>query len=327
MQYSLKYPLVKTNEPYNYYALSGSNFGNYSADYSVTKNNFHFFGEAAISSKAYLATINGLLISVANNVDMSFVYRNISKGYQALYTNTFTESSTASNESGMFTGISIKPNNAWKIDAYIDFYKFPWLKYRVNAPTVGKDHLLQITYKPSKVFEIYSRLKSEKKSINYNPNALALSPVIAIPKQSWRTQFTYKINTAFAFRSRVEVLWFNSKSDAAENGFLMYADVIFKPALKPFSGNIRVQYFETDSYNSRLYAYENDVLYSYSIPVFYETGYRYYLNINYDVNKKLSLWGRIAQTLSPNKKSIGSGLDEISGNHRTEVKFQAMYRF
>ncbi len=327
VQYNFKYPLVKSNEPYNFYALAGNNFGNYSTDYSITKNNFHFFGEAAISSKAYLATINGLLISVANNVDMSFVYRNLSKGYQALYTNIFKESSSPTNEKGLFSGISIKPNNAWKIDAYVDFYKFPWLKFGVNAPSAGRDHLVQITYKPSKVFEIYTRLKSETKSVNYNPTALPLSPVVAIPKQSWRTQFTYKLNSAIAFRSRVEALWFNRKSDAPENGFLMYADVIFKPALKPFSGNIRVQYFETDSYNSRLYAYENDVLYSYSIPVFYETGYRYYLNLNYDVNKKLSLWGRIAQTLSPGKKSVGSGLDEIAGNHRTEVKFQAMYRF
>jgi hypothetical protein len=327
VQYNLKYPLVKSNEPYNYYALSGSNFGNYSADYSLTKNNFHFFGEAAISSKAYLATINGLLISVANYVDMSFVYRNISKGYQALYTNTFTESSTASNEKGLFSGISLKPSNAWKIDAYVDFYSFPWLKFRLNAPSTGKDHLLQVTYKPSKVFEIYTRFKSESKAINNNPTALPLSPVIARPKQSWRTQFTYKLNPTITFRSRVEALWFDRKSEEAESGFLMYADVIFKPALKPFSGNMRLQYFETDSYNSRLYAYENDVLYSYSIPVFYETGYRYYLNLNYDVNKKLSLWARIAQTLSPGKKSIGSGLDEITGNHKTEVKFQAMYRF
>jgi hypothetical protein len=327
VQYNLKYPLVKSNEPYNLYALSGSSFGNYSADYSITKNNFHFFGEAAISSKTYLATINGLLISVANNVDMSFVYRNISKGYQSLYTNTFTESSTPTNEKGLFSGITLKPNNAWKIDAYVDFYKFPWLKFRLNAPSTGMDHLLQLTYKPSKIFEIYTRVKSETKSINYNPAELALSPVIARPKQSWRTQFTYKINPTFTCRSRVEALWFDRKSDAAENGFLMYADVIYKPTLSPFSANMRLQYFETDSYNSRLYAYENDVLYSFSIPVFYETGYRYYLNVNYDVNKKLSLWGRIAQTLSPGKKSVGSGLDEITGNHRTEVKFQAMYRF
>jgi DNA uptake protein ComE-like DNA-binding protein len=327
IQYSLKYSLQKSTEPYNLYALSGKSFGNYSIDYSYTYNNLHFFGEMATTNKKYPATINGLLISVANNVDMSFVYRNISKGYQSLYTNAFTESSTPNNEKGLFSGITIRPTNAWRIDAYADFYRFPWLKYRVNAPTTGSDYVMQIDYKPNKIFEIYSRFKFESKSINFNPKDVTLSPVIPQPKQYWRTQFSYKVNPEFSFRSRVETVWFDKKGDAAENGFLLYADVIYKPALKPFSANMRLQYFETEGYNSRLYAYENDVLYSFSIPVFYDKGYRYYLNINYDINKKLSLWGRIAQYLYPEKSIIGSGLDEIQENHKTEVKLQALYKF
>jgi hypothetical protein len=90
IQFQFKYPLVKANDPYNLYALSGKTFGNYSTDYSYTYKNMHFFGEAAITDKKYPAFVNGLLLSVANNVDMSFFYRNISKGYQSLYTNAFT---------------------------------------------------------------------------------------------------------------------------------------------------------------------------------------------------------------------------------------------
>jgi DNA uptake protein ComE-like DNA-binding protein len=327
IQYSFKYPLQKSAEPYNLYALTGKSFGNYSADYSYTYRNLHFFGELAMSSKNFPATVNGLLISVANNVDMSFVYRNISRGYQSLYSNAFTESSTPNNEKGLFSGIAIRPNNAWAIQAYVDFYKFPWLKFRINAPTTGSDYFIQLNYKPNKIFEIYTRFKSESKSINYNPKDLTLSPVIPQPKQNWRTQFSYKINPTFTFRSRVEAIWFDKKGEAKENGFLLYTDLLYKPLLKPLSASIRLQYFETDGYNSRLYAYENDVLYSFSIPVFYDKGYRYYLNVNYDLTKKISLWGRVAQYLYPGKTSIGSGLDEIKGNRRTEVKLQALYKF
>jgi Helix-hairpin-helix motif len=327
IQYSLKYPLEKSTEPYNLYALNGKNFGNYSTDYSYTYRNLHFYGEAAISNKKYPAFINGLLISVANNVDMSFVYRNISKGYQSLYTNAFTESSTPNNEKGFFSGITMRLNNNWKVDAYADFYKFPWLKYRVNAPVNGSDYLVQLTYKPNKIFEVYTRFKSESKSINYNPKDVTLSPVLPQPKQDWRTQFSYKINPDFTFRSRVEAIWYDKKGQANETGFLLYADVLYKPIMKPLSASVRLQYFETDGYNSRLYAFENDVLYSFSIPVFYDKGYRYYLNVNYDINKKITVWARIAQYMYPNKSIIGSGLDEIQSNHRTEVKLQAMYKF
>jgi hypothetical protein len=327
VQYSFLYPLVKSNEPYNAFALSGKAFGNYSTDYSYTLNNMHFFGEAAISSKKYFATINGLLLSVANNVDMSFVYRNISKGYQSLYTNAFTESSLPTNEKGLFSGIAVKLSNEWRFDGYADVFSFPWLKFRINAPSRGTDYLAQVTYKPNKFFEIYSRYRSESKAINFNPDELAISPVVNRPRQNWRTQFSYKLNTAFTFRSRVEALWFDKKSNFAEKGFLMYADVLFKPALKPLSGNIRLQYFETDSYNSRLYAYENDVLYSFSIPVFYDKGYRYYINLNYDISKKITLWCRVSQFLYKNRTNIGSGLDEIPGNKRTDIRLQAMYKW
>ena len=114
---------------------------------------------------------------------------------------------------------------------------------------------------------------------------------------------------------------------AAEQGFLIYFDFIYNPMLKPWSGSLRVQYFESEGYNSRLYAYENDVLYSFSIPVFYDKGYRYYININYDINKKISLWIKWAQTLYMNKTLIGSGLDEINGNTKSEIKLQLMYKF
>jgi hypothetical protein len=96
---------------------------------------------------------------------------------------------------------------------------------------------------------------------------------------------------------------------------------------KPFFFNIRLQYFETDGYNSRIYAFENDVLYSFSIPVFYDKGYRAYINVNYDVSRRLTAWFRIAHTLLPDRSSIGSGNDEIQGNRRTDVRFQILYGF
>ena len=327
IQYNFKYPLIKENYPYNFYALTGKSFGNYSTDYSYTYKNMHFFGEAAITDKKYAAVTSGLLISVANNVDMSFLYRNISKGYQSLYTNAFTESTYPTNEKGFFSGISVRPNDAWRIDAYADMYSFPWLKFRIDEPTTGSDYLLQATYKPNKVLELYTRFKSETKSINYNPENFTLNPAIPQPKQDWRTQISYKLTTVFTIRSRVEIVWFDKKADDASQGFLFYTDVFYKPDRSKFSGNVRLQFFQTGDYNSRLYAYESDLLYNFSIPVFYGKGYKYYLNINYDVNKKLSFWAKFAQTIYPDQQSVGSGLDLIQKNHKTEAKLQMMYRF
>ena len=327
IQYRFKLPLNKAADPYNLYALQGKIFGNSSVDYSYTFKNLHFYGEAATTNNFTKAFVNGLIISVDARVDMSLVYRNISKQYQSLYTNAFTENSLPTNEKGLYAGITIRPNDFWRIDAYADFYKFPWLKYSVNAPSTGRDFMVMATYKPNKLIEIYIRYRNEMKAKNYNPNLYTISPVLQKPKQNLRAQLSYKINTAITFRNRLEMVWFDKTGSAAQNGFLSYAEIIYKPMQKKYSGNFRVQYFETDGYDSRLYAYENDVLYSFSIPVFYDKGLRYYLNFNYDINKKLLVWLRWAQTINKDKVTIGTGLDQISGPNKSEAKIQFIYLF
>jgi hypothetical protein len=327
IQYKFKLPLQKGNDPYNSWALAGSDFGNYSLDYSLTYKNLHFFGEAAASSNFNKAFINGLLISTANNVDVSLLYRNVEMGYQSLYTNAFTENTYPNNEKGLYVGIEIKPSMAWRIDAYSDFYKFPWLKYRVNAPSGGSGFMIQANYKPNKLVEIYTRFRTESKPINFNVNGSALSPVVLQIRQNWRTQINVKVNTAITIRNRVEMIWFDKKGAQPESGVLTYFDILYNPMLKPLSASLRLQYFETDGYNSRLYAYENDILYSFSIPVLYDQGRRGYINVNYDLGKRWSIWARLAKTWYKGKTYIGSGLDEIAGNKRTEIKLQVAYRW
>ena len=327
INYQFSNPIQKSDDPYNLFAISGKNWYNLSVDYSYTYKNFHFFGEAAADKNFNKAFLNGLLISVDSRVDVSVVHRSIAQDYQAINGNAFTENVYPNNESGLYTGITIRPAVAWRLDAYADIYRFPWLKSQVDAPSYGKDFLTQLTYTPNKQVEIYTRFRNETKQSNQTDNVTVTNFLVNLPKQNWRTQVSYKTNPVIALRNRVELVWYDKNGDNPETGFLTFFDVIYKPLMKPFSGVLRLQYFETDGYNSRLYAYENDVLYSYSIPVFYDKGYRYYMTVNYDMSKKVSFWLRLAQTIYRDKKSIGSGLDEIEGDKKTEVKLQARFLF
>ena len=272
------------------------------------------------------AFINGLIVSVDPKVDLSILYRNISKSYQSLYTNAFSENTFPTNEKGYYFGISTRPAVAWRVDAYADFYQFPWLKYQVDAPAIGKDYLLQILYKPNRLLEMYIRFRTESKFKNFNPDDLILSPVISANRQNIRSQINFKINSNITFRNRVEMVWFAIHPSDIQKGFLAFSDCIVKPMMKRYSGGIRLQYFETDDYNSRIYAYENDLLYSFSIPVFYDKGFRYYLNFNYGLTKNTTLWLRWSQTIYKDKSSIGTGLDEIMGNKKSEIKMQWQFQ-
>ncbi len=322
--YQFSKPLQKSDQPYNKFAISGKDWANYSMDYSFTRRNVHFFGEAAADKNFKKAFINGALVSIDPKVDVSLLYRNIHQAYQALYGNAFTESFRPSNEKGFYTGVTIRPASTWRIDTYADFYRFSYLKFRVDAPSQGRDYLLQLTYQPNKQFELYTRFRNEHKQINESETDSVTHFLVVKPRQNWRFHFSYLINPSLTIKARTEAVWYNKKEKESERGFLTYIEGAFKPT-RNLSANLRLQYFETDGFDSRIYAYESDVLYSYSIPVFLDKGFRYYLNMNYDISKKLTVWLRFAQTIYRDQEIIGSGLDEIKGNKRTEAKFQLRF--
>ena len=119
----------------------------------------------------------------------------------------------------------------------------------------------------------------------------------------------------------MEILWLR-KPEGREQGYLAFLEGKYGDR---FSASLRLQYFETGSYESRIYAYESDVLYASAFPAFYEKGLRYYMNFNYEQGKKFRIWLRWAQTIYPEKKQRGSGLEEINSKSRTEVKLQLGY--
>ena len=325
IQYHFGLPVQKSPDPYNRYALYGKALANYSLDYSYTFKNMHFFGEAAVTRDLDKALLGGMIISVSSFADMALLYRNISASYKSLYSNAFTENSSPVNEKGFYIGLTVRPNDVLRIDAYADVFKFPWLKYRVDAPSTGADFLVQADYKPNKQLEIYTRFHSGVKAINSADALSTLSTLAMQPVRDWRTQVNFRINPTVTLRNRTQLVWVGKNEP--EQGFLAAFDVICKPFFRSWSGNLRMQYFETSGYDSRLYAYENDVLYSFSIPVFYDKGWRYYVNLNHDPGKNLSIWFRWSQTIYPGKNLIGSGLDEIRGNTRSELRVQALYNF
>ncbi len=320
-------PFSRDMVPYNRFAFKGIKLSNFSVDWSYTWRNLHWFGEAANHQIYNYALLSGLMMSVDPKVDLSFVYRNIEKGYQSIFGNAFTEATFPANEKGFFAGASIKPNTKWKADAYLDIYQFPFLRFRVDAPSNGYDYFLQLTHKPSKQIEIYTRYRTESRPLNFNSNGELTMPISEpVPRKNWRTQIQYKVSQSITLRQRLDIMWYDLKGPRESRGFLAFFDVFYKPLLKPVSANMRLQYFETDNFDSRIYAYENDVLYGFSIPAFFNKGFRYYININYDVTKRLSLWVRFAQLVNSEQLTVGSGLDEIPKNKRSEAKVQILWK-
>ena len=327
MQYWFGYPFLKEADPYNLYVLKGNRLRNYGIDFGYTVRNMHIFGEVALSNGHALAYVNGLVASVSENVDLGVLYRNISPGYQSMYSNAFTENTSPSNEKGLFVGSSIKASRDIRLDAYVDFYRFPWLKYQVDAPSSGSGIFLKATYKPTKQLELYSFYRVSQKDADLGTENQIIKPIATVSRQNWRIQFNYKISNYLTVRSRVEAVWVKNDKSAVSEGYLGYVELINNSLFKRVAFDFRAQYFQVENYDARIYSFENEMLYSSSVPVFSGKGYRYYLNIEYKPGRRITVWTRFAQTYYPDQNSVGSGLDEIPKSHKSEAKLQVMYKF
>ncbi|MBO9681554.1 MAG: helix-hairpin-helix domain-containing protein [Flavisolibacter sp.] len=320
--HQLDIPLQKRDEPYNLYAINGRKVFNSSVDYSYTYKNVHFFGETAVDRNFHKAFVNGALLSVDPKADLSFLYRNIQKEYQSLFGNAFTENTMPVNEKGFYAGVAVRPMAGWELNAYADFFHFPWIKYLVNAPSRGYDYLVQLNYQPNKQFGIYVRFRNKNKPRDSSGNGIIYYPQNQL-KQNLRIHMVQQLLPVFSLTGRVELVWLNHQLRKNSQGFLGYIEG--KYSWRKFAGNLRFQYFETNDYDSRIYVYESDVLYNFSIPAFYDKGFRYYINCHYELFKKFEVWLRCAQTLYPERSKIGSSLDEINKNRKTELKIQLRY--
>jgi hypothetical protein len=89
----------------------------------------------------------------------------------------------------------------------------------------------------------------------------------------------------------------------------------------------RMALFDTDDFDSRLYAFENNVLWTFAIPAFSGRGIRNYLVGQYQISPKLTAYLRIARTTYTDREEISSGLQTITGNTQTETSLLLRYFF
>ena len=109
-------------------------------------------------------------------------------------------------------------------------------------------------------------------------------------------------------------------------GYLLFQDVIYKFKKTPLTLTFRYAMFETN-WDSRIWAYENDVLYAFSVPAYYYRGTKVYLMARIKVNRKIDIWLRYAQIYLDNRDVHGSSLNEIQGNIKSEVKAMLKIKF
>ncbi len=319
--------LLRNAQPYNQFDFQGSMNTTVGVDWNLLYRNFTWFGEVARSANGGTALNSGLLVALDKRVSMSFMYRDYARDYHGLYSVAFAEGTNPWNERGMFTGIEIRPDRKWQINAYVDQFSFPWLRYLTNAPSSGFDWLAQVNWRPSKKVEIYVRARHQDKAKNTSADINGIDPLVRAEQTNYRVNVSAKVSNSISLRTRVETVDYQRGSAPLQHGFLLYQDIVHRPMKSPVELTARFALFESGGYDARVYAYENDLIGVFSIPSYYGRGVRWYAMARITPLRRVDVWIRYGAWIYRDQTVISSGLQEIAGNVRSDLKLQMRWMF
>jgi len=318
--------LNRSDELYNVLRFKGNKLTNLGIDYQWVNNFVTHFGEISYSSNGGFAMIHGIQSSLTTFFTFTAFYRYFSPTYTAFYANAVADRRGSNNERGLYLGIDCRPFKKIGISGYFDQIYFPWPRYGVDAPSRGVDGVGQVTWWPARNTEIYFRLRHRLSAQNARN-----SEIINFIENIERTNLRFNVSTDagrfIRLRGRAEVMYFHAASEGQKYGYMMYADITYKNPKKPLSVALRYTLFQTQDFDTRIYAYENDVLYYFSIPALFGRGIRSYGTIRWEIMPRLDLWFKVAHTWYSDRNEISSGNSRIEGNQRTDLRVQVRFRF
>ncbi len=284
-------------------------------------NNAHIFTEISRSANGSVAYLVGTVITLDPSFSLSILHRNYPANYQSISSNAFGERNKNSNEKGIYSGFEYKISRKTLINSYIDLYQFPWIKSNAPSPTMGHDLLVKITHKSNKKLITSFQYRFEKDEIKIS----GFNQIKGRKRHRIRIQNEHNTHPSIKIRYRLELHFLEIIEKSA--GYLFYTDVIIQAPEKPLSISLRYAIFNTDDYSSRIYAYERDAYFTYSIKPYFYRGQKIYLLAKWRLNRLFSLVFRISHTRYPYKSTIGSSNDLIEGNQKTDLTFQLRMRW
>lgn len=308
-------------EPYQKYKFTGTRGGNISIDYQWIVKNTILFGEFATTFNGACAFLQGAIVKPHPRLQASLLFRYFGKEYYAAYGGAYSRNTQMNNEIGVLLNTRIFLLPKLTINLSSDFYQIHWLKYRLDKPSSYADFSLKAEWTPTrslsgtfqyKCYHLYQNSSNEYYNNIVDLPCQKIGAVLKIAAAEW---ISLKTGANFAF----------IKKDSERNsGMVLYQDLHLKWTRINLSGIMRVAVFDTDSYDERLYAYENDLSQTFTIASYYGKGVKVYGVLQYKW-RFLNCQVKVSRLLFRDREQIGSGLEQIEGNHKTEVKAQLIF--
>lgn len=307
----------KTAEVYRRHYAAGRHFWNISAEYAYTGSRLSLHGETATGGCGALATANTVSLSVMPELDIMVLQRFYSYRYYSLFSRGFSEGGAVQNESGVYAGADWHPSPRLHVTAYLDFARFAWPKYRAAGTSQASDNFMSATYKTGR-WTLSSRYRLKMRQYD-NKEKTTLE---------YKTEHRARAAAEYAgagWSTRTQVDFASSGHEETSQGWMISHSV--KLALvKRLVISASAGLFKTDDYDSRLYMYEQAMLYSVYFPAFYGHGIRYAFFARADLSHRFMIAVKLATTNYFDRGHIGSGKQQIDRSSATDAEVQLCLR-
>ena len=302
---------------------SGDAFNFFSIGYSFIHNNIRISGEAAYNEIS-VASINNLEWTLSDRLSFITSIRSYPRNFYTIKGTGFGEGSNTSNEVGIYTGIRWRSDYG-VVNFYYDQFKFPYESFNSAYPSSGDEFLLDYQYRPLPKSLLNIKVKRENKEVSKTIDDKDV--LVDQIRTNLRVSYDYYVLKNLRFRSRIEYIFFDqSGTNLNETGYLLLQDFRYE-LLKSLRFYGRIVIFDTDSYNSRVYQFENDLRGVLTNPALFGKGTRWYLIVEFNLIDNLRLSAKYSELYKPNEQILSSGDNEINGNLDNRISVQLDLKF
>lgn len=222
-----------------------------------------------------------------------------------------------------FSVLALRQHQKHALKDFADHYTNSWPLYFSDGIRRGQSYAIQYLWRPDKKNELYIRWQRNQVTSNQAVEESRTHLLKNNTSDRIRLHISSMIGSALTLRYRSEILWIRRDDGSNEKGVLTYAEIIMKSVQTRFSMSARFTLFETDSYASRVYAYERDVLSYHAIPAHYDHGTRSYLLLQYKLNRAVQL---AAKCIQQNRESSADYRLDFDRIRQIEWRFQLTWK-
>lgn len=280
----------------NIHAFEGDRLLNLSADCRAGTGPVLLFAEAALSLPGSWAATAGLRAKPSGRVTFNLLARHFSPDYHAFHAGAYKAGSGSGNETGIAASLHLEAARHLFVTAAADHYRIPGPRYRSASSSYGSRIEIKGEYLPRD--DISLRLSFSSSSREYDA---ASETGIASSVIHARQQVGFVLNYGPAAGVRLTTRASASAiTPSGERGYLLCQDLSYSFHRVPLRLWFRYLLCSTGGWDSRLYAWENDLLSSFSVPALYGEATRLFLMLSWKSAEKMEARVKYAFTDSRN---------------------------